>query len=115
MDDRTLLQAIGHMLEPLTARLDSIEEKFNSGLTRLDKGQQDISEDIQALKADNVKLISQEKMLKLLLEGQREIRDQFGKLDTLASDMEEVKLTVSALKSVTRANSDKIKELNIAK
>ena len=51
----------------------------------------------------------------LLLEGQREIRDQFGKLDALASDMEDVKISIGALKAVTRSTSDTIKKLNIAK
>lgn len=113
MEDRSLLQAIGQMLEPLTARLDSLEGKLASGIAGLEQGQQEIREDVQALKADNAKLILHEKKMDLLLEGQREIRDQFGKLDALASDMEDVKISIGALKAVTRSNSDTIKNSRI--
>ena len=71
--------------------------------------------DIQSLKADNVRLIDLEKKVGLILEGQAGMNEKFAKLDTVAEDVEEVKLTVRAMEAVTQRNSNDIRKLRAVK
>ena len=71
--------------------------------------------DIQSLKADNVRLIDLEKKVGLILEGQAGMNEKFAKLDTVAEDVEEIKLTVRAMEAVTQRNSNDIRKLRAVK
>ncbi len=71
--------------------------------------------DIQSLKADNVRLIDLEKKVGLILEGQAGMNEKFAKLDTVAEDVEEIKLTVRAMEAVTQRNSNDIQKLRAVK
>ena len=54
------------------------------------------------------------KDIKLALEGQKGMNEKFKQLDQVAEDVEEIKIKVSALESVTRDNVTQIKELRKA-
>ena len=97
MIDKDMLEAMGQLLAPISSRLDRMED------------------DLQSLKADNAKLVTLEKKVDLLLEGQQGINDKFAKLDQVADDVEEIKAKVTALEAVTKDNTSQIRELKIAK
>lgn len=73
-----------------------------------------MKDDIQSLKIDNAKLITMEKKVDLLLEGQQGMNEKFQQLDRVVQDVEEIKIKISALESVTRDNVTQIKELRMA-
>ena len=60
-------------------------------------------------------MVTLEKKVDLLLEGQQGINDKFKKLDQVAEDVEEIKAKVTALETVTKDNTSQIRELKIAK
>ena len=97
MIDKDMLEAMGQLLAPISSRLDRMED------------------DLPSLKADNAKLVTLEKKVDLLLEGQQGINDKFKKLDQVAEDVEEIKAKVTALEAVTKDNTSQIRELKIAK
>ena len=74
-----------------------------------------IREDLKALKADNAKLVTLEKKADLLLEGQQGMNEKFAKLDSVAEDVEDIKLTVRAMEAVTQRNSKDIQNLRAVK
>lgn len=104
MDEKELLEAIGKMLEPIAKEQREIRDDLRA-----------VKEDVNALKADNVKLITLEKNVSLILEAQQGINEKFEKLDTVADDVEEIKLTVRAMEAVTQRNSMDIKKLRAVK
>ena len=97
MDEKELLEAIGKMLAPIHSDIRTIKE------------------DVDALKADNAKLITIEKSVHLLLEGQQGINEKFKMLDQVAEDVEEIKIKVNALESATKDNTSQIRELRAIK
>lgn len=56
-----------------------------------------------------------DKKINLLLEGQRGMNEKFEKLDQVAEDVEEIKLTTRALEAVTQRNSNDIRNLRAVK
>ena len=111
MIDKDMLEAMGQLLAPISSRLDRMED----GRQSLKADNAEIREDLQAVKADNAKLVTLEKKVDLLLEGQQGINDKFKKLDQVAEDVEEIKAKVTALEAVTKDNTSQIRELKIAK
>ena len=97
MIDKDMLEAMSQLLAPIQSDIRTMKD------------------DIQSLKADNAKLITLEKKVDLLLEGQQGINEKFQKLDRVAEDVEEIKVKVTALENVTRDNTSQIRELKIAK
>ena len=49
------------------------------------------------------------------MEAHTGTRDKLEKLDKVAEDVEEIKIKVSALESVTRDNTSQIKDIRLAK
>ena len=98
MDEKELLDAIGKMLEPIAKEQREIRDDLRA-----------VKEDVNALKADNVKLITLEKNVSLILEAQQGINEKFEKLDQVADDVEEIKLTVRAMEAVTQQKSSRRK------
>lgn len=96
MDEKELLEAIGKMLAPIHSDIRTIKE------------------DVDALKADNAKLITIEKSVHLL-EGQQGMTEKFKMLDQVAEDVEEIKIKVNALESATKDNTSQIRELRAIK
>lgn len=88
---------------------------MQNDIRNINKRTERIEEDVQALKSDNAKLVTLEKKVDLLLEGQQGINEKFQKLDTVADDVEEIKAKVTALENITKDNTSQIRELRIAK
>ena len=88
---------------------------MQNDIRNINKRTERIEEDVQALKSDNAKLVTLEKKVDLLLEGQQGINEKFPKLDTVADDVEEIKVKVTALENITKDNTSQIRELRIAK
>ena len=88
---------------------------MQNDIRNINKRTERIEEDVQALKADNAKMVTLEKKVDLLLEGQQGINEKFQKLDTVADDVEEIKVKVTALENITKDNTSQIRELRIAK
>ena len=55
------------------------------------------------------------KNIQLLMEAHTGTRKKLEKLDKVAEDVEEIKIKVSALESVTRDNTSQIKDIRLAK
>ena len=64
---------------------------------------------------ESIRLIDLEKKVGLILEGQTGMNEKFEKLDTVAEDVEEIKLTVRAMEAVTQRNSNDIRKLRAVK
>lgn len=75
----------------------------------------EIREDLQSVKADTARLVTMEKTLGLLMDAQVETRDKVKRLDKVADDVEEIKVKVAALESVTKENTSQIKDIRLAK
>ena len=111
MIDKDMLEAMGQLIKPINDRLDSMDKRMGT----IEGELRTVKDDIQSLKADNAKLVTLEKKVDLILEGQQGINEKFQKLDKVAEDVEEIKVKVTALEEVTRSNTSQIKELRIAK
>ena len=105
------LDRVDERLDGIDARLDGMDERFEGIEARLDTMQGDID----ALKADNVKLITLEKKVDLLIEGQQNMNEKFAKLDQVADDVADLKVRVTALEVVTRDHTAQLRELRMAK
>ena len=55
------------------------------------------------------------KNIQLLMEAHTGTREKLEKLDKVAEDVEEIKIKVSALESVTRDNTSEIQDIRLAK
>lgn len=97
MVDKDMLEAIGQMLEPII------------------KGQREIREDLQAVKADIAQIPDKRRDINLILEGQQGMNEKFAKLDQVADDVEEIKIKVSALGEVSKSQASQIREIRLAK
>ena len=82
MIDKDMLEAIGQIMD----------SKLGKALEPIHRDIRTMKDDIQSLKADNAKLITLEKKVDLLLEGQQGINEKFFKLDQVAEDVEEIKI-----------------------
>ena len=87
MDEKILLDEIGKMIAPIAER----------------------QMHMQAMMEDMGKQIN------LLLEGQQGMNEKFAKLDSVAEDVEDIKLTVRAMEAVTQRNSNDIQKLRAVK
>ena len=94
MMDKDMLEAIGQMLAPIREDLSDIKQR----VTKIEVTQENVTN----------------KSIQLLLEGQKGMNEKFKQLDQVAEDVEEIKIKVSALESVTRDNVTQIKELRKA-
>ena len=111
MIDKDMLEAMSQLIQPINDRLDKIDTRLGA----VEGDLRTVKEDVQALKSDNAKLVTLEKKVDLLLEGQQGINEKFQKLDTVADDVEEIKAKVTALENITKDNTSQIRELRIAK
>ena len=124
-----MLEAIGQLMDarlaPMQEDIRTLKDDVQSLKTDSSRMTGDIQSlkadssrmagDIQSLKADNVRLIDLEKKVGLILEGQAGMNERFAKLDTVAEDVEEIKLTVRAMEAVTQRNSNDIRKLRAVK
>ena len=129
MIDKDMLEAIGQLMDarlaPMQEDIRTLKDDVQSLKTDSSRMTGDIQSlkadssrmagDIQSLKADNVRLIDLEKKVGLILEGQAGMNEKFAKLDTVAEDVEEIKLTVRAMEAVTQRNSNDIQKLRAVK
>ena len=142
MDEKMLIEAmrqmmreeigreVGKALEPINGRLDKMDAHMSSmedDMRALKADNAEIREDLQSVKADlsDVKQrvtkieVTQEqvtnKNIGLLMDAQVETRDKVKKLDKVAEDVEEIKVRVAALESVTKENTSQIKDIRLAK
>ncbi|MFR1436628.1 MAG: hypothetical protein ACLSS9_15720 [Acutalibacteraceae bacterium] len=97
MIDKDMLEAIGQLLEPIL------------------KEQREIRDDLQSLKADVAQIPVMKDQIGILLDGMSGMNEKFAKLDTVAEDVEEIKLTVRAMEAVTQRNSNDIQKLRAVK
>ena len=111
MIDKDMLEAMSQLIQPINDRLDKIDTRL--GAVENDLGT--VKDDIQSLKADNAKLVTLEKKVDLLLEGQQGMNEKFAKLDAVAEDVEDIKLTVRAMEAVIQRNSKDIQNLRAVK
>lgn len=110
MDEKTLLEAIGQLLDERDKRLsDMMDTKLEPINARLD------TIDQRTTKIEFVLEHDVSKQLKLLGEGQQMVIDKFKRLDQVAEDVEDVKDTVNALEAITKTNTTQIKELRLIK
>ena len=125
MIDKDMLEAMSHLIQPINDRLDKIDTRLGAvendlgtvkdDIQSLKADNAEIREDLQAVKADTARMVTLEKKVDLLLEGQQGINDKFKQLDQVAEDVEEIKAKVTALEAVTKDNTSQIRELKIAK
>ena len=109
MVDKDMLEAIGQMLAEQSKQMTHMMD------ARLDPIKQDLAEVKQRTTKIEVALENDvHKTMSLLLEGQKGMNEKFKQLDQVAEDVEEIKIKVSALESVTRDNVTQIKELRKA-
>lgn len=87
MDEKVLLDEIGKMIAPIAERQMHMQTMMEDMGKRID----------------------------LLFEGQGGMNEKFAKLDTVAEDVEEIKLTVRAMEAVTQRNSNDIQKLRAVK
>ena len=106
MIDKDMLEAIGQMmdarLEPINGRLDAMGKdlaEVKQRVTKIEVTQEQVTN----------------KNIQLLMEAHTGTRDKLEKLDKVAEDVEEIKVKVSALESVTRDNTSQIKDIRLAK
>ena len=95
MVDKDMIEAIGQLLEPIKQDLAEVKERTTK---------------IEVTLENDVK-----KQLPSLSEGQQGMNEKFAKLDKMAEDVEEVKIQVAALESVTKDNTSQIKDMRLAK
>ena len=110
MDEKTLLEAIGEMLDDRDQRMSEM----------MDAKLEPIKQDLTEVKERVTKIeIHQEnvtdKNIQLLLEGQQGMNEKFQKLDQVAEDVEEIKIKVSALEESSKTQASQIQALRIAK
>ena len=105
MIDKDMLEAIGQLLDA----------KMENALTPIRDDIGSMKDDIQSLKADNSKLVTLEKKVDLLLDGMAGMNEKFAKLDSVAEDVEDIKLTVRAMEAVTQRNRKDIQNLRAVK
>ena len=96
-----------------TLKADNAE--IREDLRTLKADNAEIREDLQSVKADTARLVTMEKTLGLLMDAQVETRDKVKRLDKVADDVEEIKVKVAALESVTKENTSQIKDIRLAK
>ena len=130
MDEKMLIEAmrqmmreeigreVGKALEPIREDIQALKAdnaEIREYLRTLKADNAEIREDLQSVKADTARLVTMEKTLGLLMEAQGETREKVKRLDKVAEDVEEIKIKVSALESVTRDNTSEIKDIRLAK
>lgn len=139
MIDKDMLEAMGQLIQPINDRLDKIDTRLGAvendlgamkediqslkadnteirgDLQSLKADNAEIREDLQAVKADTARMVTLEKNVDLLIEGQQGMNEKFRKLDKVAEDVEEIKISVSALEDATKSQASQIQELRIAK
>ena len=115
MIDKDMLEAIGQLMDARLAPMQEDIRTLKDDVQSLKTDSSRMTGDIQSLKADNVRLIDLEKKVGLILEGQAGMNEKFAKLDTVAEDVEEIKLTVRAMEAVTQRNSNDIQKLRAVK
>ena len=130
MDEKMLIEAmrqmmreeigreVGKALEPIREDIQALKAdnaEIREDLRTLKADNAEIREDLQSVKADTARLVTMEKTLGLLMDAQVETREKVKKLDKVADDVEEIKIKVSALESVTKENTSQIKDIRIAK
>ena len=109
MESNELLQAILSEVKGIKQE----QSKTNERLDRLEHGQSKLEAEVTKI---NIKLENDiEKKIDLLFEGQQGMNEKFQKLDTVAENVEEIKVTVNALEAMTKANVTDIKELKLVK
>lgn len=96
MVDKDMLEAIGQLMD---AKLDTALLPIREDITKINIT---LENDIK-------------KSIKLLIEGQKGMNEQFQKLDKVADDVEDIKQKVTALENVTRDNTTEIKQLRAIK
>lgn len=74
-----------------------------------------MEDDIQSVKADVAQIPTMQDRLAVLLDGMSGMNEKFAKLDKVAEDVEEIKVKVTALETVTKDNTAQIKDIRIAK
>ena len=74
-----------------------------------------MEDDIQSVKADVAQIPTMLDRLAVLLDGMSGMNEKFAKLDKVAEDVEEIKVKVTALETVTKDNTAQIKDIRIAK
>ena len=74
-----------------------------------------MEDDIQSVKADVAQIPTMQDRLSVLLDGMSGMNEKFAKLDAVADDVEDIKLTVRAMEAVTQRNSKDIQNLRAVK
>ena len=116
-DMRTMNQRIGTMdqrterLEENVVAIGQRTERLEENVVAIGQRTERLEENLQSLKADNAKLVTLEQKVDLILEGQQGINEKFQKLDELAESVEDIKITVNAMESITKQNCTDIKQL----
>lgn len=95
MIDKDMLEAIGQLLEPIKQDLAEVKQR----VTKIEVTQEQVTD----------------KNIQLLMEGQQGMNEKFAKLDAVAEDVEDIKLTVRAMEAVTQRNSKDIQNLRAVK
>ncbi len=109
MMDAKLAEQSQRMTDMMDAKLEPIQQD-------LADVKQDLAEVKQRTTAIEVTLENDIKpQLRLLAEGQQGMNEQFRKLDQVAENVEEIKIRVSALESVTKDNTAQIQDIRLAK
>lgn len=109
MIDKEMLEAIGQMMAEQSKQMADVMD------AKLAEALEPIREDLQAVKADVAQLPEMNRRIGLLMDAQVETRDKVKRLDKVADDVEEIKVKVAALESVTKENTSQIKDIRLAK
>ena len=97
------MDKVEQLIQSLLVKIDSLDSK----VSKIDHMDSQITEIKLCLENITNRNIS------LLMEGQDGMNEQFQKLDQVAEDVEEIKVT--ALEAVTKDYTSQIRELKIAK
>ena len=113
MIDKEMLEAIGQMMD---ARLEPIKQDLSEVKQRVAKIEgttENIEQRVTKIEVTQEQVTN--KNIGLLMDAQVETRDKVKKLDKVAEDVEEIKVKVAALESVTKENTSQIKDIRLAK
>ena len=123
MENQEVLQAILSEIREIKAdvsdlKADMVEvkaEQHRQG-EEITGMKQEITGMKQEITKINIRLENDvDKKINLLLEGQQGMNEKFEKLDRVAADVEEIRLTTRALEAVTQRNSNDIRNLRAVK
>ena len=116
MENQEVLQAILSEIREIKADVSDLKADMVEVKAEQHRQGEEITGMKQEITKINIRLENDvDKKINLLLEGQQGMNEKFEKLDRVAADVEEIRLTTRALEAVTQRNSNDIRNLRAVK